>query len=341
MKRTHIYIIVLALLLIIAGITFIVNYQEQKARESNEFAVKNVTDITKIALKNKDGKTMLLTKDTEGWVLNQKYRAKEQYVNEMLDAITNIYTFAPLADVAQENAIKQMSIKSTKVEVYTKSQNSPVKVFYVGGVSPGKKGTNMLLEINGKVAKKVCEVRLPGFEGFITDRFYIDEDLWRETIIFDLMPAHIKEIEVNYFQDKTTDSYLLSQKNGVFELKTLSKSYPNEKLNQEFVVAYLLNFSKKSLETFANDYTNKDSVIQNMPFADLRIVDIHDNEIKISTFYKPSDPKSKQQFDEEGEKVPYDVDRLFALVNDGKDFAIIQYYTFGNLFMEPEKFLKK
>jgi 3-dehydroquinate dehydratase len=341
MKKTHIYIIVLAVLLVIGGVTFVVNYQEQKEKEAGDFTVKNVESVQKIFLKDKEGKTMLLQRDKDGWLLNEKFKANQQFVNELLEAISNAYAFAPLANSAQENAIKQMSIKSTRVEIYTSNLNKPEKVYYVGMVSPGKKGTNMLLEKDGNVAKKVYEVRLPGFNGYITERFYIDETLWRETMLFDLMPGYIREVKISYHGDRAGDSFTLTNDNGKFRLETADNVYEHALLNEEFTINYLMSFSKKTVETYANDYAGKDSVIANLAFADMKITDVNGNEKFLQIFHMPSDPKSKQQFDDEGEKVAYDVDRLFALVNDGKDFAVIQYYTFGTFFQEPKKFVRK
>ena len=49
--------------------------------------------------------------------------------------------------------------------------------------------------------------------------------------------------------------------------------------------------------------------------------------------------RSKTQFDDRGQRVKYDVDRLFALMNNGKDFVIIQYYVFGKILLGYDDFL--
>ena len=56
-------------------------------------------------------------------------------------------------------------------------------------------------------------------------------------------------------------------------------------------------------------------------------------------FLMPVNKRSKSQFDEVGEPLKYDVDRMYALVNDGKDFAIIQYYTFGKILLGYDDFI--
>lgn len=340
MNKTYIYIIVLAALLSFAGYTFLKKHRENLAKEVTAFGVKNTDEVTKITLKDKEGNTMLLEKNSVGWILNEKHKANEQFVKEILNVFGTMYTFAPLAQVAQENAIKQMSIKSTKVEVYLKGKDTPEKVFYVGGVSPGKKGTNMLLEVDGKIARQVQEVRLHGFEGYVTDRFYIDESLWRDKSLFNFHSNDIAEVSIKYYNNLSNQSFTLINNNGSFTLQREADFFTNENLHADLITSYLLGFGKKTVEAFENNYNLKDSVIANMPFADLYIKDVRGGEVKMYVYFMPSDPKSKQQFDDEGIKVPYDVDRYFALVNEGKDFGVIQVYTFGQIFANPFVFIK-
>ena len=39
------------------------------------------------------------------------------------------------------------------------------------------------------------------------------------------------------------------------------------------------------------------------------------------------------QFDYEGNPLKYELDKYFALVNNGQDFALIQHFVFGKLFI--------
>lgn len=341
MKKTYLYLAVLIVLMAVGGYNVYKNRTATKAKESADFSVKNTSEITRIFLKDKEAKEMLLEKTEDGWLLNQKYKANQQFVNELLDAFANMYAFAPLASVAQDNAVKQMSVKSTRVEVYTKDKSKPYKVFYVGGVSPSKKGTNMLLEIDGKVAGQVQEVRLPGLNGYITDRFYIDESLWRETLLFDFHSNDIQQVSIDYYGEKSYQSFTLSNQSGNYTLQTKDGKFENNQLYADLVTSYLLGFGKKTVEIYANDYALMDSIIINFPLADLRIKDLKGKEVKIRFFNMPSDPKSKQQFDDEGEKIPFDVDRYYALVNDEKDFAVLQVYTFGAILANPFVFIRK
>lgn len=341
MKKTYGYILILIVLLSIGAITIFKNIKEERQKDNRSFAVKNVHDITKIILKDKEGNTMLLTKADGYWILNNNYKARKQYVKELLDVITNIYAEKPLAKAAQQNAIKQMTIKSTRVEVYTKNQKKPSKVYYVGGVSPSKAGTNMILEIGGKPTEKVYEVKLPGFKGFVSDRFYINEELWRDMSLFDLLPNEIAEIKLEYLQEDSAQSYKLLQDNGVFTLVKGTENLENDTLYEQVVASYLLNFKQKTVEAYAPKEWNLDTIYQKYKFANLEIKDIRDNNYQVEIFMKPSDPKSKRQFEDDGDKVLYDVDRYFALVNNQQDWAVIQTYTFDPILEKADNFIKK
>jgi hypothetical protein len=341
MKKTYGYIFILLILLGIGAVTIFKNIKAESQKEKSSFAVKNVHDITKIVLKDKEGNTMLLTKADGHWILNENFKARKQYVKELLDVITNIYAEKPLAKAAQQNAIKQMSIKSTRVEVYTNNQKKPKKIYYVGGVSPSKTGTNMILEIDGKPTEKVYEVKLPGFKGFVTDRFYIDENLWRDMSLFDLLPNEIAEVQLNYLQEDSAQSYKLMQENGNFKLLKGEEKLENDTLYEQVIASYLMNFKQKTVETYVPKEWDLDTIYQKYKFAHLEIKDIHDEVYQVEIFMKPTDPKSKRQFEDSGDKVLYDVDRYFALVNNQQDWAVIQTYTFDPILEKADNFIKK
>ncbi|MCD4734519.1 MAG: hypothetical protein K8R53_00620, partial [Bacteroidales bacterium] len=58
----------------------------------------------------------------------------------------------------------------------------------------------------------------------------------------------------------------------------------------------------------------------------------------VKTYYKPND---MLRFDMEGILYTYDLDRLFALINEDRDFVLIQYFVFDKVFRELEYFRVK
>jgi hypothetical protein len=58
----------------------------------------------------------------------------------------------------------------------------------------------------------------------------------------------------------------------------------------------------------------------------------------VKTYAKPADPDKLDPVT--GKPDPEDLERMFALINDDKDMALIQYYVFGKLFVSPAWFAK-
>ena len=103
---------------------------------------------------------------------------------------------------------------------------------------------------------------------------------------------------------------------------------------------YLEYFKLISVESYENSYTKQDSVLMNDPFATITVTNKRGEENKATLYYKPIDKRSKAKFTHWGEPLKADLDRYFAVVNNGKDFAIVQDFVFRKLFRRHKHFFK-
>jgi hypothetical protein len=55
-------------------------------------------------------------------------------------------------------------------------------------------------------------------------------------------------------------------------------------------------------------------------------------------FHKPVTLRSLAQQDEKGNRLPYDVDRMYASIKQGKELVVIQYYSFGKILRQLSDF---
>jgi len=60
----------------------------------------------------------------------------------------------------------------------------------------------------------------------------------------------------------------------------------------------------------------------------------------IDIYYMPVNKRSKTQFDEKGNRMLYDIDRYYAIMNEGKDYILIQNYVFGKVLKTYQELLK-
>ena len=84
------------------------------------------------------------------------------------------------------------------------------------------------------------------------------------------------------------------------------------------------------------DPARKDSILNTPPISILTIIDLNSDTNAVKIFHKPNDEGA---FDMTGNPYHYDVDRLYASINDGRDFVLIQYYSFDKILRPLQFFI--
>jgi hypothetical protein len=103
---------------------------------------------------------------------------------------------------------------------------------------------------------------------------------------------------------------------------------------------YLSYFIRLGFLEFANDYEKKDSVLASTPAHIITVQDASGKKNSVRFFHKPGGHKYVP--DSLRTDAPdHDVDNMFALINDGKDFVVVQYFVFGKVLQTPEYFTRK
>ena len=103
---------------------------------------------------------------------------------------------------------------------------------------------------------------------------------------------------------------------------------------------YISYFRSVSIEAYENQYVKKDSVLSNTPYCIITVMDTIGNKNIVKTWLRGIYRRTKLMHDVEDSSPRYDPDRMFASVNDGKDFAIIQWGVFGKILRRYKDFLR-
>ena len=106
------------------------------------------------------------------------------------------------------------------------------------------------------------------------------------------------------------------------------------------VMNFLASFRNINFEALLNDLEphRKDSILAMTPYCIISLTDISRSTQSIKIYRKGAFPG---EMDDLGTPAPYDLDRLYALVNDGKDFTLIQYFVFDKILRPKSFFLKQ
>lgn len=340
--KTKIYLAIFLTLAIITAYTLFQANAKSSTEKEKAFKVENFEKVTKIIISDKSGKEMTFSKEGEQWILNNKYPVREHLFEEMEEALTKMEAGSPVPEIGKNVVIQQMVAEALKVEVYKGKKKD--KVIYIGGPNLQNTASHMFLEIDGEVADRIYNVSIPGFRGYLTTRFTVNEKEWRSKKIFSYAPQDIEEISIKYFKYSNYEDFTLSNKNNSFTLKIEDKEYTGENLNEQNIANYLksLNNQQVMAYSFVEPQQNylKDSLMQVNKFAELHIVDKTGKQRNINVINMPLNESSKQQYDDNGDPMPYDIDYRFIEFGENKDWGVISNDRFGLLFISPYLLLK-
>lgn len=305
-----------------------------------DFAVADTASIDKIFLADKSGRAVTLERKAVGeWTVNGKHLVRRDAIETLLYTIKKIDVKEPVGKKATEFVVKKLAAEALKCEIY---QNGKLtKAYYVGGETQDQTGTYMILidtETMESSAKPFVTY-IPGFEGFLTTRYFTIEKDWRDRTVFSYVPNTIKSVKLE-IPDKPELGYEVMQ---IAENKFQVKSLSNDKLIPELdtlaVKQYLSYYQQINYETMQMGMKESevDSTMKTKPINILTVID--DKGEKNTVKFFPRKPK-KDAYDVDGKPLPFDPERMNAVLNTG-EMAVVQYYIFGKLMPPIEYFMPK
>lgn len=337
MKKKNIIILLVVLMLgSIAGwLVYTKSSKNTIKKELRDFAVSDTTTINKIFLADKNNNSVMLEKVDDEWKVNGQFYARKDVLNTLLSTIKSLEVLSPVGKNARETIIKSLAAKSVKVEIY--QNNKLTKLYYVGGETQDQEGTYMLLADpeTGKNSSVPFAMFVPGFTGYLTTRYLTNEEEWRERVVFRYLPNNIRSVKVDFSNHPEHSYEILNDGNNSFSIKTTATLSTIDTLA---IKQYLSYFQDIQYESLLNKFSKKDSVLATAPISSITVTDNKNTVSKIIMFNMPAE---KDRVGPDGKPLKFDPDRMYALINGGKDFCIIQYFVFGKLIPTPDYFSKK
>ncbi len=341
MKKNRVAIILVVILGAIS-FWFIINKGSGTIKETlRDFAVADTASINKIFLADKNGNSITLERQPSGqWTVNGKYNVRPDAMQTLLRTIKKIDVKEPIGKNAQDNVIKRLAAKAVKCEIY---QNGKLtKAYYVGTETPDQTGTYMILiDLETmKPSAKAFVTYIPGFEGYLTTRYFVEERGWRDRTVFQYIPSDIASVKVEAPSNLEYNYELIVKGNNNYQIKMLSSNQLLNNLDTLAVKQYLSYFQHLNFESFEIDLEKAqiDSVLKSQPINILTVTDNKGKSNKVK-FYARFNQKKVAGND--GKLLPYDPERLDALLDNGKDFVMVQFYLFGKVMPVPGYFQKR
>ncbi len=337
----------IVLLVIVAGVLAFIAYQKFKKSEagtlddeSRNFSYKDTASITRIFIADKAGRTADLVRKDGEWIVNGKFPARKDAVISVLKCLKYLEVKHPVSEKARPHVIKELASTAVKAEFY--SGDDAVKIFYVGGETQDHTGTYMLLvdPETGENYERPYVMGLPGFEGYLTPRFFVAENDWKDTKVLDFTPPQINEVILE-IPDQPDSSFMIrlhdTKTFELLDLKGKPQSIQPDVNAMKQYVAYLQNLHYEKLLDPSTDKT-ADSIRRSRPFAILSINDKKGKQHQYLFYHKKIGEGQKQKY---GIEAKFDPDRCYMEFDDRKSMAMVQFYVFGKLLQTKSYFYQK
>ena len=335
-------LIILALVLVIIAVLFVINkrYTTLNNAESG-FAVEDTSNVTKIFMVDKNNRSVKLTKIEVGrWLINDEHLAQNYNIIMLLGTIKGMTVRYPVPLAAKDNVIRRLASIARKVEIYQEvyrinlfdkiklfPHEKLTRTYYVGDATQDNMGTFMQME----GASQPYVVYLPRLRGFIYTRFSTDEDDWRDHTIFKTPLQDITSIKMEFLEEPHESFIVESDEVGNFKMSSLidgkQLQYDTLKLLQ-----FVSSFKDVRFESVLNNKLEPAYIdsIASGPMAHIITLTEKDGAESVVRTYRKGG--FRELYDIEGVALePFDLDRLYAYINDDKDFVLIQYFVFDKV----------
>lgn len=336
MNRKTILLIILSI--IIAAVAIFSLNNTKSGTITNDFLLYDTANVVQIFMADKLGNKVNLTKNNNIWYLDNGEAAIGQNVEILLNTLTLIEVKAPISKSGRSSYVSMLAAKSTKVEIY---ENSPLfnifginfitkkrktKVFYVGTPTPDFKGTVMKMEDSDEL----YITYIPGFNGYLTERFSANYSDWLNHSIFKLPIKSINKVSVEFGETPEQSYTINSIGNRNYDLIHSTNNNKLHNYDTTRVLEMLASFRNINFESLLDDMSKKrqDSLLALNPYITLSVTNVA-QQTKNIKLYRRNNFTDKPNFN--GEVFEYDVDRMYAFI-DGFEFPVtVQYFVFDNI----------
>jgi hypothetical protein len=312
-----------------------------------DFAVADTASVTKIFITDGKGNKVLVERipGQTLWKLNNRLYARRDAVNLLLDTFKRIKVRGSLSDKASENMLRVLASSGKKVEIYQGGEK-PSKIYYVGTSTPDHMGTIMLLEIPGIGRSETPYItHMEGFTGFLTPRFFTDENEWRYTGYYEFPKLELSKIEIidNY---KPQESFAIEYKGGNdiklfggYQPALETYNGPVPVFDSIAVKDYMLLFKQVHFDSYNTMLKPEamDSIDKVLPAYTIKVTDLNNEKKELKIYLKRA---AKKHLDAEGNVIPWDMEFLWAKTQDG-EYALAQRFVFNPILIPLNRFLPK
>lgn len=314
------HIVSFALLLCLALSVYLNRHSSDSINriDRKDFSVADTSWVKEIKISSKQPEIAVLKRINENtWSINENFTASKSSIYYLLKTLQRMEVAYPIPLSIRDNVLGNLAVKGLKVEITLKDGQE--KTFYVGAENKELTATYMMLEN----ALEPYAVHIPGFNGYLSSRFFTNEYLWRDKTVTNVKPESITSIRILYDEQKIKkESFQLRFKNGNHQLNSINADESlgeNSNADSSKINAFRASFQELYAEAFVMSSLHTDSLLKTKPICEIEVHTL-ESEKNIKLYTKATNEKA------------YDVERMYALIDD-KDWMIVQRNTFKKILI--------
>lgn len=329
MKRIAFPTVVMVLFAIGAYTAFSPESGSLDADNSTHFAVADTAAVVKVRIADINGRVAVVERVPEHplglWSLNGRYPARKDATDLLLKTFKRISVRQPVRASAKAGVLKMMASAGKRVDIFTEDSNTPVKTWFIGTPTQSHTGTHMLLELpeTGR-AETPYITHIEGFTGFLSTRFFTDENEWRYTGVYESNADEIETITAIPLDDIGASATLRWNDQGdqvIAEHNGQKLALPQRMLRDQW-----LRFKKVHVETWNSHLSAEaqDSLRSSPKAWQINVHYKDGREANLDLHWKAP---IMEEYDTEGRLLPHDGSRMYA-VHKG-ECALVQTFVFN------------
>lgn len=336
MTKKTIFILITSILFITLAV-FTLN-KKDGGSIYNDFLISDTSTVEKIFMVNKNNEQVTLIKENQIWKVNGKDEAIGENVKILLSTLMHIDIRNPISKAAYNTMVKQLATNSVKVEIY---QNDPLfrilglkffvktrktKEFYVGSPTRDYKGTVMKMSDSDDI----YVTYLPGFNGYLSERFSSNYSDWVNHQIFKIPIRSIVKVRVEFGEEPNQSYEISNDGNKSFSIYSLY----NESKISNYDTIRLLNtlsaFRNINFETLLDNIPQerKDSLSKLNPYRTVSVTTVDQKTTTLKMYLRPN---YSNNLDLGGNLFEFDMDRMYAFIDDFEHPVTVQFFVVDNI----------
>jgi hypothetical protein len=300
-------------------------------------------------MSDKNNNTLKLVKEGPGnWIVDDKFPGQKANIAMLLNTMLQLQVKETVPKGAHNDIIRDLASTAVKVEIYQWVYRIDIagirmfphekrtKVYYVGGATMSNRGSYMLMEHSSEP----FVVYMPGLRGFVSPRYSPIEKYWRDYSIFRNSLLNISSVRMEYPSNPEYSYEVKVNRAHRITLLSLNDNVEIPQFDTVKMMNFLAAFRNVNFEALLSDADKhlRDSVLATTPYLVMTVTDSNNRAKSAKIYHKKAAPDAIDYYNK---PAPYDFERLYALVNDGKDFTLIQYFVFDRILRTKSYFLPK